>query len=248
MYIKKTLLGMTCCLGLMLAGPAFADILTYTIVMNTASVSGTTGYVDVQLDPGTLGALGVTAEISGFTGGTLSANTTTTGTTTGTNLYYIDGDVSTSPASAPILLSATNELYLTNDDPNNEITQALKFAASSTFTLTLSGPGVSVAGYAAGTSGTTFVLDFLNDAQTAYLLSNDPTGITTSAWATSVISIDNTGVVTSVDNPGPGGGPSDETTTLTGTVINVTPEPSSMLMLVSAALLILANNKRRAKA
>jgi hypothetical protein len=237
MYITKTLLGTTFCLCLIFATPVFGDIVTYQVTLNTASVTGTTGYLDVQLDPGTLGALGVTAAISGFTGGTLSTNTTTTGTTNGTNLYFIDGDVSTSPASSPILLSSSNTLNLVNADSNNELTQALLFAATSTFQLTLSGPGVSVLGLAHGTSGTTFVLDFLNDAQTAYLLSSDPTGSTASLWATTVISISNTGVVTVVDNPGPGGGPSDATTTLA-------PEPSSVLILLGG-LLILAIGKAR---
>ena len=238
MWNKKTLLGTVCCLGLILAGPAFGDVLTYNITLDTSSVSGTTGYIDFGLDPGSLGALGVTAVISGFSGGTLSTNTTTTGTTTGTNLYYIDGDVFTSPASAPILLSGANTLTLVNEDSNNEITQALKFGTSSSFGLTLFGPGVSVSGDAGGTSGTTFVLDFLNDAQTAYLLSSDPTGSTASLWATSVINIANTGVVTSVDNPGPGGGPSAEVTTLT-------PEPSTMLMLLGGGLLVYAIRKGR---
>ncbi|MGA3239732.1 MAG: PEP-CTERM sorting domain-containing protein [Bryobacteraceae bacterium] len=244
MYIAKTLLGTACCLGLILTGPAFGDILNYQITVNTASVSGTTGYIDVGLDPGSLGALGVIAAISDFSGATLSTNTTTSGTVTGTNLYFIDGDVSTTPASSPILLSATNTLTMGNDDPNNELTQALTFGTSLTFDLTLSGPGVSVLGHAGGTSGTTFVLDFLNDAQTAYLLSSDPTGSTASLWATGVISIANSGVVTSVDNPGPGGGPSDEATTLSSETI--TPEPSSVqLVLMGAGLLILAVSKRR---
>jgi hypothetical protein len=232
MCIKKTLLGTACCLGLNLTGSAFGDTVSYQITLNTSSVSGTTGYIDFGLDPGSLGALGVTAQITGFTGGTLSTNTTTTGTTTGTNLYYIDGDVFTTPANAPILLSGSNMLTLVNEDSNNELTQALKFAASSSFFLTLSGPGVSLLGDASGTSGTTFVLDFLNDAQTAYLLSSDPTGSTASLWATSVFNIDDTGVVTSVANPGPAGGPSLEVNT-------VTPEPSTW-MLLGGGLLVCA--------
>lgn len=237
MYITKTLLGMACGLGLILVAPAFGDTVSYTVMLNTSSVSGTTGYIDVALDPGSLGALGVTATISRFTGGTLSTNTTMTGTTTGTNLYYIDGDVSTSPASSPILLSNSNTLTLVNDKSNNELTQALTFGSSSFFVLTLSGPGVSIAGLASGTSGTTFVLDFLNDAQSAYLLSSDPTGNTTSLWATDVISISNTGAVTTVENPGPSGGAPIG-------ILTPVPEPESMLMLATGMLLMLGLSKR----
>ncbi len=239
MYIAKTLLSTACCLGMILTEPAFGNTLTFIITVNTASVSGTTGYMDLGLDPGSIGALGVTADISNFSGATLSTNTTTTGTVTGTNLYFVDGNVSTTPASAPILLSATNTLTMVNSDPNNELTQALNFGSSLTFDLMLFGPGVNQSGSAGGTSGTIFTLSFLNDPQTAYLLSSDPTGSTTSLWATNVISIDNTGVVTWVDNPGPGGGPADGT-------ITPTPEPSSQLLVpISAGLLILDTKKRR---
>jgi hypothetical protein len=239
MYIAKTLLGTAGCLGLILTETAFGDTVGLIVTVNTASVSGTTGYIDLGLDPGSLGALGVTAQINNFTGATLSTNTTTTGTVTGTNLYFVDGNVSTTPASAPILLSATNTLVMVNSDPNNELTQALVFGSSLTFDLTLFGPGVTQSGSAGGTSGTTFTLSFLNDPQTAYLLSSDPTGSTTSLWATNVVSVANTGVVTWVDNPGPGGGPADGTVTLS-------PEPSSqLLILIGAGLLILNTRKRR---
>ena len=239
MYIAKTLLGAAFGLGLILTNPAFGNTLTFIITVNTASVSGTTGYMDLGLGPGSLGALGVTAQINNFTGATLSTNTTTTGTVTGTNLYFVDGNVSTTPASAPILLSATNTLTMVNSDPNNELTQALKFGSSLTLALVLFGPGVNPSGSAGGTSGTIITLSFLHDPQTAYLLSSDPTGSTASLWATNVISVGNTGVVTWVDNPGPGGGPADGTVT-------ITPEPSSQLpVLISAGLLILDMRKRR---
>jgi hypothetical protein len=229
MYIPKTVLGMACSLGLILTAPALGNSVTFEFTVNTSSASGTTGYIDFGLDPGTLGALGVTASIGGFSGGTLSTNTTTPGTTNGTNLYYIDGQVTTTPLSSPVLLSPSNTLTMMNGDANNELTQALTFGASSTFFLTLSGPGV---GGGSGPSGTTFVLDFLNDAQTAYLFSSDPTGSTSSLWATDLINISNTGVVTVVENPGPGGGPTDG-------VVTASPEPGSMLMPTTGMLLIL---------
>src|ERR1035441_5592207 len=76
LLIMRGCIGVACCLGLILAGPAFGAVVSYQITLNTASVSGTTGYIDFQLDPGSLGALGVTAQIFAFTGGTLSTNTT----------------------------------------------------------------------------------------------------------------------------------------------------------------------------
>jgi hypothetical protein len=234
MYIAKTLLRAACGLGLILTGPAFGDTLTFQITVNTASVSGTTGYVDFQLDPGSLGAAGVTASIIEFSGATLSTNTTTTGTVTGTNLYYIAGDVFTSPASSPILISPFNTLTLMNEDSSNELTQALTFGTSASFDLTLSGPGVSLLGNAGSTSGTAFLLDFLNDAQTAYTLTNDTTGSTASGWA-DLINVSNTGVVTAT--PAQGG---------FSQMVIITPEPSSMqLSLIGIGLLLLAISVRR---
>ena len=242
MHIGKTILATLSCLGLILAAPAFGGVVAYQVTVNTSSVSGTTGYIDFQLDPGSLGAAGVTAAISQFTGGTLSTNTTTTGTTSGTNLYFIDGDVYTTPPSAPILLSNSNVLTLMNDDPNNELTQAITFGAQLSFVLDLSGPGVSPTGGAVSTSGTNFVLDFLNDAQTAYLLTNDPNGLTQSDWATGVISISNSGLVAAVNNPGLGGGASNQMT-------QPIPEPASALTFAGAGLLmLLAAGKRRRNA
>ncbi len=236
MITAKTLLGAVCCLGLILTTPVFGDTLAYIVTINTSSVlttPNTTGYIDFQLNPGSLGATGLTATVSGFGGAALS---TVTNTST-TNMYAVDGDVSTSPASLPILLSNTNTLIMANGDLNNELLQALTFnTASITFELTLSGPGVSVGGLAGGASGTTFVLDFLNTGQTAYLLSSDPTGSSQSAtdplWAAGVVDISNKGLVTPIANPGPNSGPS----VVTFTVI---PEPSTWVLL-GAGLLLLA--------
>jgi hypothetical protein len=242
MTTAKTLLGTICCLGLMLAAPVSGDTLAYTVSVNTASVlttPNTIGYIDFQLNPGSLGAAGVTAAVSGFGGATLS---TVTNTST-TNLYFVDGEVSTSPASLPILLSSANTLIMMNGNADNQLTQALTFNTGQiTFELTLSGPGVSLSGGAGSLSGTTFVLDFLNTAQSAYLLSSDPNGTSTSAtdplWAVGVIDISNRGLVTLIANPGPNGGPS---------VVAFTPvpEPSTWLLLGGGLLTIALVRKRR---
>lgn len=235
MYMTKTLLGMACCLGLISVAPAFGGTIAYVVTVNTSSAAGTTGYIDLDLAPGTLGAPGVTVTINNFSGSTLSTNTTMTGTTTGTNLYFIDGDVSTSPMSSPVLLSNSNTLTLMNGDINNELTQALTFGATTTFWVTLSGPGVL--GGTSGISGTNFTLDFLNDPQTAWLFTSDPTGSTTSLWATDLINISNTGAVTTVENPGPGGGAPLG-------ILTLVPEPGSLLLLATGVLLVVGLSKK----
>lgn len=237
MYITKTFLGAACCLGLILTAPAFGSILEYQVTVNTSTVSGTTGYMDVALDPGTLGALGVTAVIGGFTGATLSTNTTTTTSGSATNLYFIDGDVFTTPASAPTLLSSSNTLTLENTNSNNELTQALEFGTTLSFILTLSGPGVSLSGGATSISGTNFVLDFLNDAQTAYELTTDTTGSSALGWAVGVVEISNTGLATAIANPSPNG--------LNTTEITAVPEVSSWVLSGTLLLGVAAIRRRR---
>ena len=241
MLTAKALLGTLFCMGLILVSPVFGDTLTYNVTINTASLfttPNTTGYLDFQLNPGSLGAAGVTAVVSGFNGAALS---TVTNTST-TNMYFVDGQVSTSPAGLPVLLSGTNMLFIMNGDSNNELTQAVTFNTGLiSFQLSLSGAGVSSSGSSASLSGTTFVLDFLNVGQTAYLLSSDPTGSSTSAtdplWAAGVIDINNKGLVTPFANPGPGGGPAVVT-------FSPVPEPSTWMLLGGGLLAFITVSRR----
>ena len=60
---------------------ALADSITYTVAVNTASINATTGFLNLQFNPGGSGAPAATATVSGFSsaGGTLGTTTNTGG-------------------------------------------------------------------------------------------------------------------------------------------------------------------------
>lgn len=197
-----------------------ADTISYAVTVDTLSQDGNSGYIDLQLDPGTFSALPVTATITGFSpAGALNAADPGNGTVGQTS-----GD-----------LASTLTIANTGGS-TNEYTEAIQFGPSLTFDLTLSGAGVNLGGNAAGTSGTNFVLDFFDATQSTYLFSSDPNGNSTSGtdplWAAGVIDIDNTGLVTTFANPGPDGG----ATLVTYGPVTATPEPATW-SLVTAGLL-----------
>jgi hypothetical protein len=208
---------------LAIATSASAATLSYQVTVNTSSQLGNPAYLDLQLNPGSLISEPVEADLSGFFGAVLNPldpNDGNTGDVTGA----LPGDVT-----------------LANTDTTNEYFEALTFGSTIKFNLTLSGTGVDPTGNAGGTSGTAFVLDFL-DPSGDYLFSTDPTGSSTAPdplWAVAVINIDNTGLVTVNTNPNAGGGPSVAT-------ISTVPEPAAWGLLGAGLLGIgMASRLRR---
>jgi hypothetical protein len=95
------------------------------------------------------------------------------------------------------------QLTLINDTMFNENLEAVTFGNTIRFLLELSGAGIDPTGNAGGTSGTTFLLDFLDATQSQYLFSNDPSGTTGAPnpqWDAAVIDLDNTGIATVYTN------------------------------------------------
>jgi hypothetical protein len=68
---------------LLAAAPAGAAI-SYTVVVDTGSVSGTSGFLDFQFNPGNATTQAATATITNFTGGTLSGAPQISGNVSGT--------------------------------------------------------------------------------------------------------------------------------------------------------------------
>ena len=96
----------------------------YQISADTTVIRGTTGYLDLQFNPGGAGTLASTATISRF-------HTDATGL----SLSTTDGDVSGTLVPGPLAINNTSAL--------NDVMENITFGANIAFTLTLSGPEVT---------------------------------------------------------------------------------------------------------
>ena len=193
---------------------AKADTVTYQVTVDTSSQSGNYGYIDLQLNQGTLGSLPITATIAGFAGGALNP-------ADGSN--YATGSYGHLPGTLTIPADVSTDYF-----------EGLTFGNSLSFDITLSGTGVNLAGLAGGTSGSMFVFGFYDSASNP-LFTSDPSG------ATGLIEIANDGTVDVNALPGPSGGQSLTTFTPLDNPPEVTPEPStlSLFACAGAAFLLL---------
>jgi hypothetical protein len=148
--ILMMLTGLVC----LAAPPRAAADFVYLVSANTTAIAGETGSFDLQLNPGGIGTLTVTATITNFTtdGTGLSLNTT-------------DGDVSGTLSPGPLTINNTQSL--------NDLLENVTFGTSISFTLTLSGPGV--VSLNPDLPGTSFGLS-LYDVEFNPLLTTDPGG------------------------------------------------------------------------
>jgi hypothetical protein len=136
------------------APPTAAADFVYLVSANTTAIAGESGSFDLQLNPGGIGTLPVTATITNFAidGTGLSLSTT-------------DGNVTGTLSPGPLTINNTQAL--------NDLLENVTFGSSISFTLTLSGPGVSTPD--ANLPGTSFGLT-LYDLNFDPLLTTDPGG------------------------------------------------------------------------
>jgi PEP-CTERM motif len=130
-------------------GTARAGSTTYLVEVNTASIEGTSGYLDFQFNPANSSALAATTAVTNFR----------TDGTVGSQVYQF-GDAS---GTLPGVLSFGNGTAL------NELTFAFTYGTSASFDVTLSQS-------AAGGSGSTFALALLDGDGGPY--SNGPATVT----------------------------------------------------------------------
>jgi hypothetical protein len=227
-FIEKLSLGLIFVAALTLFSPAArADSVSYTFTMDTTSLSGTYGFIDMQfMELGIAPGPGVynddtTATVSNFETDAVLDPTSLTGA------GDEDGDVTGT-------LPGTVTFIADGDGAFNDYDEGLTFGDSISFTLTLSGQGVTTP-ICPGTPGTQcsapeFTLDFLDAGQDAYLFTNDPTGSTATGWAAGGVGVNLDTTTTTYTSPGPGDNAADLTIASNAPAGSV-PEPSALLLL-----------------
>jgi len=198
-----------------LAVPAFADTVSYDVIVNTSSISGANGYVELQLNTGSLPAATVNASVQNFTGATLNAANPNNFSSTGAFPL---------PGTLNLTASSSTDYF-----------EAATFGDSITFKVALSGLGVSLSGKAGSSSDTDFIVDFLNSTGSVYLLTSDANGVV------GFIDVSPAGTVSTIANPNPSGGPS--LVTFTPVTSMATPEPGTIGLAGVALLLFLASRR-----
>ena len=178
--IQSVLVCAATALILLGAESAKAGTIAYTVSFNTASVSGTSGFLDFQFNPGDNTSAAATAQVLNFNpdGGSLSGVPSTSGDVTGT---------------------LPGALTFMNDMPLNEYFQAFNYGSGFSFLLVLSGPAVGSP--SAATSGSQFGIG-LYDSGVNPILTNQ--GATTGFAGEVDIHVD--GTTTATAFPPAGGG------------------------------------------
>lgn len=150
---------------------------TYSVVINTSSISGTVGSLDMNFNPGLLATQAASLRIVNFGGnGTLAANAA------------VIGDVSGALPGA---------LTFDNGTPFNDSFQGFTYGSTILFSFTLFGPALSSPD-GVSTSGSTFSFSMFSDAAgTQPVLTTD----TTDGFALVVnVNLDGTTTVTNFSN------------------------------------------------
>jgi len=134
-------------------GAARAD-LTLSLSVDTSSLNGQSGYLDIQFNPGDSSAEADTATVTNFQtiGGILAQPPILTGDASG---------------------SLPGTLTLVNGTAYNDVFQGFTYGSSFGFNLTLSGPAIDSPG---GTVGSAFALSLYAADGITPLLTTDPNG------------------------------------------------------------------------
>jgi hypothetical protein len=159
--------------------------LTYTVNVDTTSIATTSGYLDLQFNPGGSGALAAGAFVTQYSGGS------------GFSVFFQNGDAS---GSLP------GDLTFDNATPLNELTFGLTYGMSLSFDVTLSGVALG----ASAPDGSTFAATLFDDGGNPYsdgpataTITIDPNAATTAAVYPPIGGTGPTATVTLVSAPEP---------------------------------------------
>ncbi|HTU44289.1 MAG TPA: hypothetical protein VMF91_04470 [Bryobacteraceae bacterium] len=184
----------------------------YLVTVDTTSVNGQTGNIDLQFDAGALTTQNACVTISNFlTDGTLGSPSTTTGSVTGTLATSLTINNGTGGCTTATTYTASTF---------NDYSQPITFGNTLSFFVTLNGPGVTApAGNNNGNSGSSFGVDFTIGGSPA--LTGDPSNFA----GTIVLNPD--GTVTPTGLPAPGNNPTF-VTIQAAELVTVTTSPSGL--------------------
>jgi hypothetical protein len=153
--MRKTTILLSPLMILALSSPAWATGVTYDITVNTSSISGTTGSLDFQFNPGPLVTQAANLQILGFTTDGMLGSATPSGDVTGT-------------------LPGT--LTFDNLTSFNDYFTGFTYGNTLSFDVNLYGPAVTTPD-GVSTSGSTFAFFMFSDAAgTMPVLTTDPGG------------------------------------------------------------------------
>lgn len=171
--MNKTIRFIWAAFTLLLSSWAWAGAATYTVTVDTSSVSGTSGSLDFQFNPGLFGSQSATLQVLNFAGdGTLSGAPILTGHVTG---------------------ALPGTLSFDNGTGFNDYFGGFVFGNALSFNLTFSGPAVLTPD-GVSASGSSFAFSMFSDpAGTVPVLTSD----TTNGFAFTVdVNLDGTTTVT----------------------------------------------------
>ena len=139
----------------LLAASLRADVVTYSVLVNTSSISGQSGNIDFQFNPGNVTSDPAFVRISAFSpAGGLGGSPSIIGNVTGT-------------LPSPVRIDNTSAL--------NDYTQAFTFGSTLSFLVGFNGPALTAPSGTA-TAGNAFGFSLFNSDFSAALLTVDPDG------------------------------------------------------------------------
>jgi pimeloyl-ACP methyl ester carboxylesterase len=195
-----------------------ADTLSYQFDINTSSLDGTAGFLDIQFNPGPSADA---AEASVFA-------------------FSTDGTLYSSPLagnSGDATGTLPGDLTLQNDTVFNDVFTGIDFGTIIQFDVTFS--GIAVTNPSATGSGSTFSVGLYDSTASNPLLTSDPSG------ALAIVNVGPDGSIVASALPDENGGPSDATITPLGA--SPIPEPASFVLLLTGcgALFLIGTRRKR---
>ena len=164
MRIHKPLLSMAVCAAFAASLPCVlsAAPITYQVTIDTSSINGTPGYIDLQFNPSIPASDSQPAYVD-------ILNFSTDGTLTPNPSDPNQAPIGEASGSLPLLVT------IDNSETTNIYTDGITFGNTITFTLLFDGPAVETPDPGTYPGGSLFTVD-VADSNYNYLLETDPAG------------------------------------------------------------------------